>query len=71
MNASGEEGGGRVTLVVRGRGDKLVTKPKGKHAQQNSKNSGQNEANDQQRRNRPDNRHIGDAASHSPGPEPG
>ena len=39
---------GRVTLVVRGRGDKLVTKPKGKHAQQNSKNSGQNEANDQQ-----------------------
>jgi hypothetical protein len=40
---------GGVTLMGGGRrgiGNELVTKPKGKHTQQNSKNRGQNEVND-------------------------
>ena len=45
----GEEGGGNADGRKEGR--ELVTKPKGKHAQQCSKKSGQTEANGQQRRN--------------------
>ena len=60
----GERGEGRgVTLEVRRRGieDGRVTEPRGKHAQQNSKNNGQNETNDQQRMK--DNEQIREGAS--------
>ena len=60
------EGGDADGDGEEGTRDGLVTEPKENHAQQNSKNNGQNEANDQQWRKRPNNVRKGARVHHIP-----